>query len=341
MSTNHTLNIAFSNFPFVNCFGSYVASAYKYFFPAADPVNLLLYLADCELRYTQLNVQQLMEKYNNPWRFQPLRIYDPNDTPLFSKDTFLSFLSFLEHQYSIYAEIVPHNSPPQLILEKVMEAITNSGVVLLSVDEYYLVSSKRFYYKHHNFHGLILKGFDLSEKYFEVVDSEVYKPYMIPFAQLLDSLHHSIYKKDHYILNHYNDLHRNEKLLTINVDLGWLKHRLSFPIMLFINDLPSYFEANDIDYVLRGLNFTINFQLLPFLLFRINVLSKLNIPSFLKADLDSSIKMWRNISLRLRKRVLTQNADFQHLQPFFQKILELENKIADDIDTLGLSSGGK
>ncbi|MGG0646526.1 BtrH N-terminal domain-containing protein [Bacillus mycoides] len=333
---NYSLSIDNPEYFFVNCNGSYIVSAVNFFAKNKCSDDLLLFLANCKLKFLNLDLKETKEiSNNNAWRFQLLKLCNSEGIPLFSGNTFLSLMEYVHKNFNINSHYI-RNENPILTIEEIIESIVEGSPVIVKIDEYFNPASQYFYKQNHNTHSVLVKGVNYKEKYFEIIDTESKQLYNMEFKYLIDSFKYSIYRKDCIQLNCSNFENK------INIEEFAKKYfaedRIYSELNLFADRLPEYFKEDDPEFLLKGLLFSINYQIVPMLRGRSHLIMK-----FIDSDkhfdelrnkVNNPYKLWMNLKFLILKKLKLKEGHHTNINEKIQNILDAERRILSEIKSI-------
>lgn len=324
-------NLTFPDTMFINCTASYVVSAYNYFCDIKSKNDIFYFLLSCDLRYLPIDIRKAREQFNNnPWGFQLVKVYNSDGIPLFQNTSFLDFLLFLEKSFDIKAEVVSNHEDINII-DCIISQFKKRAAVIISIDEYFNPKSERFYNIAHNNHSLLIKKIDYLVEMFEVIDSESSEVYMIDFKDVESATKKSVFNNYHITLlceKFTNYLEEHEKFIDMLL-------KKKFPELLkdFSEGISYYFfnYPYNVDYIYKGVHFSILFKIIPFIKMRTDFFSK-NI--FVKEETYSFIKttntlldLWNNLSYIMLRGKYNNNYSIKLVLKRLEDICNLERKL--------------
>ncbi|MDT9722451.1 hypothetical protein QVE09_26470 [Paenibacillus sp. ClWae2A] len=318
-------------FFFINCYGSYLISALKYFSNQGDIEDIQLFLNESKPVYKKLDVNVVKERENsNPWRFQPIQLVDSSNTALFTKLTINKLLQFLKNHFNIDYELLDYdNYSHEEMLAQIIHRVCNDSLVIVSIDEFFNPINKKYHQKLHNTHAVLIKGVNTHEEYFEVIDIDFNQSYQISFYSLLQSFQY--YQKGHISLQccgykrNVVEQKASEKKL-INFILSEEIHKLAY-------DLPGYYASKEIQFINRGLFFNIKFVLIPFAMSRLQMVKILRTNGIIGlAELEDLLsqanRFWENMHFIMIRKLVSKDTDTDLIIAKYKEISEIENDIS-------------
>ena len=322
-----------SNISLATCSGCYYVDAFNYFADESSLNEILLYLVNCRLEYAPSNFKALQDRDNgNPWYYQPLRLATPFDKRFFGPADLRKFIEFLGANFGI--TLTFGECSEDEIIKRVEDQLKNRSIIVVMIDEYFNPHSKIHYKTNHNHHSLMVKGFCSATKELEVIDTEASGTYVLTFDDFLRS-----FKRNFKVLNcerfvkriDYNKMF--EQYLNNIQDCSIFK-KFEKEVMCRLTE-----EAADLEYYLRGINFSITFQILPIVRMRCLLVEKLL--SLINHDLQGLIESAQNIVVRWRRlsfiilRILHRKAwIFDEIERELHSLFQQECNINDKLSNI-------
>lgn len=268
------------------------------------------------IRYKRTNRDELFSKYgNNPWGYQPIEF--------FKKDQIINFEYLIEQFFkdmNIKVEKKRYSNDLKLDII-IRECLRNEIYLIINVDEFYLEHLKKYFFKIHNKHFLLIYG--MKGKIVTVVDSEIGTCIDIPIDQIKRSIERSSYRN---MMIYYVHLPEYKNKYTITYDsykelnrclanINWKKDVFK-GIYTGINNKYS-------NYYLEGFCFMISFKILPYLRWLCLLNSRCEYPDKFDIDhrLTDEIRLWETLILILEIEIRKHSANI------INKIEIVKNKI--------------
>lgn len=273
----------------LNCLGSYFYSIVSYVSHQNSENALLYYLSLGKLTFRSLVTEEVISMYgDNPWGYQPVILED-----LEQKDLKIdhSFFKYLFKKHNIHVEILDFSSNANLI-GQITSLHAKNSFIICNVDEYFVPTSEKFYFKKHNKHFLLIKKIDHLNQSFEVIDSEKNKTINLKFSEMEQAVYQSFYKRKicyHVNCISYKDIiDRNEMLhnyLSLNSSCEYITQ--------LINDIQDKSFLSDFHYYYSGYYNTLLSKILPHALMKHHILKEHDVIFHDKAH--ELVLKWRNL----------------------------------------------
>lgn len=285
------------------CRASLCVGAFEYVAPEGMKEEILLVLAGYYLKFQKLVVREIKESFwGNPWGFQPIKVYSHDNMRAINFGYHIQeFNQFLNENFNIHFSAIQIQSNDLFMF--LWEAFQQKEVVILDIDEMYNPYSVKHYNKTSNLHAIMVKTLDISNSKVELVDTEFDKPYWIDLSSLVEAFQGVAYvmtTEHFYSKLNYEDVYK--RFIKNYVDNSTHMHLISF-----LNEILYLVKFQGEQFVFNGLNFSIAYQIIPYLTMRRNVIrSKLDRQSPTCKELLESTEKWRAIGFCLMKAVLTE-----------------------------------
>ncbi len=306
----------------LNCIGSYFYHLVNYITENNEGYLVLYYLATGKLMYHKLNLTNVKEKYkDNPWGYQPIGIWNEDLTPLLID---AKFFSFMQSKLNICVEQFETKEKEEL-RNRLLIAQDNGFYTIVSVDEFYLAESRRFFEKKHNKHFLLLRKSNLKDKTVEVIDSEKNIPYSIHYNELEDAVCKSIFsKKMIYQIDCTN--YRNK----IKVDELWetwkaLQINCNYIEGLKLDMLEVLPRCEKNEYYFQGYYYTILSKIYPYSFMLYNLLSECDVR--LSSDAFVIAQLWKNMSNFMLYKIRKGESGIKGLIEKIDEILKQQERL--------------
>lgn len=315
------LNIAPSKYFFASCYGSYLVNAHNYFSMGNNTADPLYFLSNCKLALVPVDYCSINE-FTNPWGIQPFRITNSDGVPLFQGVNLSNYFEFFKYSFNIEASIHEIGGSVD-VLELINSCVKNNNVCVVNVDEFYNPNTK-YFMTQHNSHGIQIRGIDINNKEYEVIDTDAVKPYRISFHNMKECVEKSIYDKELIVLS-CNQFERNINNETIFRNmLG--NYDASFTDGL-INYMPEFISKVSSELAHKALYYSILFGISSMAHFRLDITSQfLGESTSLTARLKKISQLWRQICYIMLRDSNNTNYDFNSIQENIKRISESESE---------------
>lgn len=256
---------------FMDCTGSYLLGIYNYLADESSKDDILFYLLNCRIKYVKLDLEELKKTYfNNPWGYQPVKLFTSTDKELFTLETYEEFCGFLRETFNF--EVCNEGIDPSTdINDKINADMEHNKVVVAFVDEKYIPHNTKFYKKQTNYHGLLIKKTDTDAKRYFVIDPEYPQGYEVAFEHMKEAVEAGGLGYTSVRCGEFrNGLEINQTLDTGN--LGNLDFFTSL-----IEDITYRLNPDsdeNLEYFYRGYYCSILFKIIPFIKMRNHYLKK-------------------------------------------------------------------
>lgn len=291
-------SLSFPTTLFIDCVGSYFYSVFNYLADQDSKDDLLYFLHSCKLKYEVLDRKVINDKYsNNPWGYQPVKLYTETNGELFNMDTYHGFCEFLRESFNISVENAGASSAE--ILPGIIDDIQNDKLIIVFIDERYIPYSQKYYNKQSNYHGLLIKAVDFEQQLFTVIDTELSGDQTVPFHNMEEAIRNcgtgyvSVCGKE--FINRFP----KKQVGSLQVDkeiFNGLMQDISLNLAEATEDLKGYFY--------KGYYFSTLFKILPYIKMRHHYLSKAGASaSPILVQSQKLVDLWRNLTLIMLKQI--------------------------------------
>ena len=296
---------------FLNCLGSYFYSIVEECSRSDKTSSLIYYLATGSISFRSLSMDDVRQKNgDNPWGYQPVIITNEQGEQLAINNDFFNYLykeygiAVCSYDAGAYADT----------MQSVMRYANKDVYQILTVDEYYLPQSKRFYLNYHNKHSLLMQDFDEKNEKICVVDSEKIDQYKIGFADLSRAIQESIYKsKRHYVVD-CREYHSNVKKEELHQRYV-LQPKQSDFIDFLLADISEKMHTDQQDYFYKGYYYTILSKIVPYNQMLVYLYDGINRDLYLNAK--RVLNAWKSL---YRFMLFSMQKNTQDLQMVINKI---------------------
>ena len=266
---NNNGNKAYLNLiPFWNCEGTY----YYYSLRKADLSNKLYTIfRNYDLKYKSFNendIKSLMTRSSNPWTFQPIKFIGKYDF-LNNDFDFEREIKQLLENLGINEWIIKRNDMGNLYA-LLQNTDFEKYMFVISVDEYFLPSSKKYFCKKHNKHYIKVEKFEKGIVQF--VDSEFNTIKMVNVNHIIDSFYSNAYRNMYVKLLHLriDDCAKENKSIIESLDRNINTSDISKNDVLLWrkkmkNDLFNLSSEKCFKFAIKGIYLTIRFKILPYI----------------------------------------------------------------------------
>ena len=307
-------SLSLSTTMFIDCVGSHLFNIYNYFSDENSKNDIMFYLLNCKLKYVKLDLDEIKKTYfDNPWGYQPVKLYTNSNGELFNMETYNEFCIFLSDTFNlaIYNENIDRSMD---IIDNINLDMENDKVVIAFVDEKYIPHSLRFYNKQTNYHGLLIKKMDKDRRSYSVLDPEFSGEYEVPFENMREAI---IANGAGYVAVQCKNF-KNELDIINRFDVSNLGKMDFFTD--FIEDISYRLDSGTSDnpeYFHKGYYFSILFKIIPFVKMR-----------------NQYLKMLRNVS----NDIISQSLKIQQLWQVLPEIMLKQANSSDFSKEIILSS---
>lgn len=302
---------------FVNCIGSYYYSIMEHLNGDAKYNELLLYLSDGKLIFKSTDMKIIYEKHkNDPWGYQPISILSSNNQEIKVDENFYDFLE-QKLKLKVMKEDV---SRDKLLKKRLIFNLENHIFSIVSVDEYYIPTSRKNFEKKHNKHSLLVKNIHPENEQITMIDSEENKVIEISFKSLEKSIMMSEFRHNYLFMvdaeNYQNnaDVAWNLKTVITNI-FDW-----EF-IDYMIVDISKRQVSDNTQYFFQGYFYNILSKIIPYLSMAYFVAAKGGWD--LSGTVEDILKEWRVLCNFMQIKINKKIYDFEFLK---NKLMYIKSK---------------
>lgn len=259
--------ISLRDMRFINCLGRYLHSAFNFYADEKSQDDILFFLQGFDLLYTPADPAQYQQKHQNtnPWLYQPVTFFQ-NGKHISEVAWSDACYSFLSDTFNIH--VVENDVPTPESFEAVLRGLLDKyGFVVLGIDDYYNDVKRQFYLKQHCRHSIVVDGIDAAAGKVSVIDDDDF--YRHEYSITLGTL-----KKMYFSDNAFKEL--------LTFGCSGFRNNLDFeeatrrtdrtrgvsPVSAGLLEMYGRLDDEFLEYVLRGINFSISSKIIPHVTFR-------------------------------------------------------------------------
>jgi len=291
---------------FINCLGRYLHSAFNFYADEQSQDDILFFLQDFDLLYDPIDPAKKQEEYqnDNPWLFQPVTFFQ--DGKHINEVAWSgACYTFLSEKFNI--QVIENEVPTLDTFETVLSnCLDKNGFVVLGIDDYYNDVKRQFYLKEHCRHSFVVDAIDATSGEVSVIDDDNF--YRHEYSITMETLRKMYFSDSAFkeFLTFKSSGFRN------NLDFEEVARKsdgatCSSPYSDGLLEMYSRLDDTFLEYVLKGVNFSISSKIVPHLTWRRNVSKRVQMvlgSGTKRSDLIRSIiTCWWEIE-RMNKNVL-------------------------------------
>lgn len=252
---------------FINCLGRYLHSAFNFYADEQSQDDILFFLRDFDLLYHPIDPAKNQERYqnDNPWLFQPVTFFQNGKhiSEVAWSDACYEFLSN-KFNIQVFENAVP---TPETFESVLSDLLDKNGFVMLGIDDFYNDVKRQFYLKQHYRHSIVVDAIDTSSNQVSVIDDDDF--YRHEYSLSMATLKRMYFSDSAFkeLLTFSSSGFRNSLYhedIPRRTDLAPGVAPYSYGLLDMYEQLDDQF----LEYVLRGINFSINSKIVPHVTFR-------------------------------------------------------------------------
>ena len=313
------------------CRASYFVSAFEYYADTSSRDDLLYYLPQCHLVYEQPRVTLS----DNPWLYQPAKIYTQGNFRLLDEKSFKEFAAFLnKFNIEIRKEDIQEKKE---IIEVIKKNLSRNNVLVIDIDEFYNPANPEYFMKETNPHALLVKGINFHKKHLEVIDTEYSDSYRLTFGDIkkaFTGVYYVIRCREFSSKIDYAEAYIN---FSNNNNIADVVSRLRDDLKDLVSgrDQQPRDAGSETTFLLKGLNFCFTYQILPMIKMRSNLFfsyflkthgPEVTVVNKAKEMLDD----WRRFLLILTRTIHDVDQPLDRLTDYLDHLVDRENDLNED-----------
>jgi hypothetical protein len=255
---------------FINCLGRYLHSSFNFYADEQSQDDILFFLQDFDLLYYPIEPSKNQAKYqnDNPWLFQPVTFFQ-SGKPISEVAWSDACYGFLSEKFNI--QVMENETPTPETFETVLSNLLDkNGFVVLGVDDYYNDVKRQFYLKQHCRHSIVVDAINATSGEVSVIDDDAF--YRHEYSITMETLKKMYFSDSAFkeLLTFKSSGFRNDldfEEAARKSDGANNAEHYSDGLMELYGRLDDTF----LEYVLKGINFSISSKIIPHLTWRRNL----------------------------------------------------------------------